>query len=555
MNCATGASASGGDPGFPHSIDRLVISGGRLFGWGWAAHRAAPVTALHLRLEGEGWERRVPGAIGLSREDVEKSFPELSNAATSGFVVTGYIPGVPRRVWLEAELDDGRTLRADVTARAERQYAGRMKRRRIGYLARAVWRRLVRGDLVGLARRARAQSYNAPSLDDLGIVEELLPVLAAHVRVSIVFDHNMGGGANQYREQVIAARLAEGAAVLLCTYNLPMLEHRLHLRRAGEKDATYRISSFVALERVLEQHGDAELFVNSPVSFEEPLLLAEWLARMRDAHPRSRLTMTVHDYFTVCPSFVLLDADGRYCGIPGAAECARCLPRHAASYVALSPPTQIAPWRALWGRCLQAADEVRCFSASSRAHLLRAYPALEGERMTVVPHRVDFHPPRKPRFDPGAPLVVGVVGEISEQKGALVVKELVERIDREARDVRLVVLGTLHAVHRSPRLTVTGPYRREDLVELIEAHRINMILFPSIWPETFSYVVAEMAALGMPIVAFDLGAPAERLRGNALARLCPRVDADAALAAMLEFHGELVAAAQPARAPLRTARP
>jgi glycosyltransferase involved in cell wall biosynthesis len=73
-----------------------------------------------------------------------------------------------------------------------------------------------------------------------------------------------------------------------------------------------------------------------------------------------------------------------------------------------------------------------------------------------------------------------------------------------------------------------------------------MMLFPSIWPETFSYVVAEMMAMRLPIVAFDLGAPAERLRGYPLARLVAKVDADAALDAMLDFHRGLAAEAEAA---------
>ena len=66
-----------------------------------------------------------------------------------------------------------------------------------------------------------------------------------------------------------------------------------------------------------------------------------------------------------------------------------------------------------------------------------------------------------------------------------------------------------------------------------------MLFFPSIWPETFSYVVAEMTALHLPIVAFDLGAPAERLRSYRLARLCGEVGAGPALDTMLAFHREL----------------
>ena len=102
-----------------------------------------------------------------------------------------------------------------------------------------------------------------------------------------------------------------------------------------------------------------------------------------------------------------------------------------------------------------------------------------------------------------------------------------------------VVLGTLDIPFSSSRLTVTGEYKREELPDLIEAHGINMFLFPSIWPETFSYVVAEMTALRLPIVAFDLGAPAERLRSYPLARLCSEVGVDSALETTLAFHREL----------------
>jgi glycosyltransferase involved in cell wall biosynthesis len=536
----TTADSAPGEGGLRHSIDRLVIGGRRLFGWGWAAHAERAVAAVHLRVEGDGWQRRITAAGDLDRHDVEEAYPDLVNAQTAGFVVTGYIPEKPvRRAILEVELAGGGTLEVDITKYAETRHAERTRKRLTAWVAQAVWRRLKRGDIAGIVRRARAQSYTAPSLDDLGIVEELLPTLRPYPAVCLVFDHNMGGGANQYCRNVVAERVARGQAVVLCTYNLPMLEYRLHVHRPDAEAQVYRISTFLGLERIIESLPVAELFVNSPVSFDEPLLLAEWLARMRSEHRGVRLTVTAHDYFSICPSFVLLNADGRYCGIPDIGECASCIKRHEASYVALSPPTEIGPWRALWGRCLQAADEIRCFSESTRRHLLRAYPALPVERITVVPHEATYVPERMPRVDHRAPLVIGVMGEISPQKGALVVREMVERIEREGLAARVVVLGTLNVQQKSDRLKVTGAYRREDLVGLVEENGINMFFFPSIWPETFSYVVAEMIALGLPIVAFDLGAPAERLRHYRSARLAPEVSAAAALATLLDFHRQL----------------
>jgi len=523
-------------------IDRLVTNGRRIFGWGWVAHPTKSIATAALKLEGDGWQSRLPADFGLTREDVERAFPSLRNAGSSGFVVTGYPKQQPvKKATLDVRFDDGESTELDITHVIEARPASRRKLREVLWLARAAGRRLVRGDFRGIARRALAQNYGAPSLDDVVTVTRLLPQLAT-ATASVVFDHNLGGGANQYRRQLIGDRLAAGSIVLLCTYNLPTLDYRLQVFRPGGSEDIYRMSSFVGLDTILAKVKVTEIFVNSPVSFDEPLVFADWIASMRASLRATRLTVAVHDYFVACPSFVLLDADGKYCGIPEDLRvCAQCLPRHPARYVALSPPTEIGPWRSLWGRCLASADEIRCFSQSTRRLLLRAYPTLDEDRITVVPHRVEFVPSRLPAPDHSAPLVIGIIGQISEQKGALVVKELVARIERDHPDVRVVVIGGIDIPVRSPRLHVTGAYKHEDLVGLIEANKINLAFFPSICPETFSYVTEEMIRLELPVVAFDLGAPGERLRGYRKGRLCPEVTAESALSTLLRYHEELAA--------------
>jgi glycosyltransferase involved in cell wall biosynthesis len=527
-------------------IDRLVTSGKRIFGWGWVAHPTRAITAITLLSRGDGWERRLPVNSGLARGDVHEAFPGLRNAGSAGFVVTGYIPGHPvRTLALEILFDGDARTTLDITHVLEVRRTRLRKLQQLLWLTRSVWRRLKRGDLHGLLNRAKAQDYFAPGLDDRDVAGQLLARLGVGGAVSIVFDHNMGGGANQYRRALIDERLTAGSAVLLCTYNLPTLDYRLTLMRPEGDEEVFRAASFLSVEEMLDSPRIEELFLNSPVSFDEPLHFAEWLATMRARHAKLRLTVAVHDYFAVCPSFVLLNADGRYCGIPDLAECAACMKRHQASYVSLSPPTEIPPWRAVWGRCLQAADEVRCFSNSTRQLLQRAYPGLDPERISVMPHRVDYRPARRPRLDHAAPLVVGIIGQISAQKGALVVRELVALLARDQPEARVVVIGTLDVALKSDRLRVTGAYRQEDLVDLIESNGVNMCFFPSICPETFSYVTEEMIRLDLPIVAFDLGAPGERLRDYGRARLCNEVGASAALALLVAFHEELAAKAIP----------
>jgi glycosyltransferase involved in cell wall biosynthesis len=525
-----------------YGIDRLESRGNRLFGWGWITHPAREISTIALRVTGDGWERVLPADSGRTRDDIGSTFPDLANAKFSGFMVTGYAERAPlRKLVLEVAYADGGAEALDVSGSLQRHEAHARKWRELRWIAAAAWRRLKHGDFRGLVRRVRSQNYAAPALDDFVIARTLLPGVAGERPLTIVFDHNMGGGANLYRQHIVDERVAAGGTVMLCTYNLPTLDYRLTLHSPEVADGPFRLSSFMVLEPVFERMPVAELFVNSPVSFDDPLLFADWVARMRAEHPGMRLTVTAHDYFSVCPSFVLLDADGRYCGIPDVDTCNRCLPRHRASYVTLSPPTTIPAWRASWGRCLAAADEVRCFSGSTRSLMLRGHSRLDPTRVTVVPHRVEFPAARLPRVRHSEPLTIGVLGHISAQKGALVVRDLLSIIEHEHPGSRVVVIGTLDVALPSGLLVVTGPYERRNLVDLIESHGINMILFPSICPETFSYVIEEAMLMRLPIVAFDLGAPAERLRDYDLGRLAAAIDAGAALATMIEFHARLAA--------------
>jgi glycosyltransferase involved in cell wall biosynthesis len=518
-------------------IDRLVVSGRRLFGWGWLAHPGRVVHEVHLGVRGDGWRKRLAAQSGILREDVREAFPRLEGARFAGFVVTGYVPDPQiRGLSLEATYDDGSSEVFEVGTAVEVNEAARASRYTLARLWRALLRRLRSGDWRALFSRPDSANASLPSLDDRDGASVLAETLSGARDIRIIFDHDMGGGANQYRREAVARWAAEGTAAVLCTYSLPALDYRIRILVANETERELRAPSFVALEPLLQDARVSELFVNSPVSFGEPLVFADWLARMKARRPQLRLTLTAHDYFPVCPSFVLLNSEGRFCGVPDVAECERCLARHTAAHVAFSPPTTITAWRESWGRALAAADEVRFFSEASRALFVRAYPELAaGVTTTVVPHRVEFAP-RRPRVSHAGTLVIGVAGKLNFQKGAHVVAEMARRIERDAIDARIVVLGALEIPARSPRLEVTGPYAPEDLPRLVEEHGINLFFFPSIWPETFSYVVAEIGALGVPIVAFDLGAPAERLRSNPLARLVGRVDADAALDTLLEFH-------------------
>ena len=106
-------------------------------------------------------------------------------------------------------------------------------------------------------------------------------------------------------------------------------------------------------------------------------------------------------------------------------------------------------WRATWADLLDQASEITCFSMSSAALLRRAFPHLDAQRIAVVPHEVDYLPAAGTWAAPlDGPLHIGVVGEISVQKGAAVVEQLAA-IDpdsltpREALDALYALKGLL----------------------------------------------------------------------------------------------------------------
>ncbi|GAB2670531.1 hypothetical protein GCM10027193_25710 [Arenimonas aestuarii] len=140
-------------------------------------------------------------------------------------------------------------------------------------------------------------------------------------------------------------------------------------------------------------------------------------------------------------------------------------------------------------------------------------PALAGRAWTVINHGLaPFGPlPGRPQARPGAPLRVLVPGRVHGAKGSELLDGLVMALPA---GVELVLLGTGPQGHRylgRPGVHVKKDYRREDLPRWLSALAPDLALLPSTVPETWSYTLSEMWALGLPVLCAGLGAPAERI--------------------------------------------
>jgi hypothetical protein len=237
---------------------------------------------------------------------------------------------------------------------------------------------------------------------------------------------------------------------------------------------------------------------------------AEVLAADATADKPSSVTVHWHDHYMMCPTRHLLNAQSRYCGIPDPSVCASCLPNNAHCLDAPLRSVDIVVWRALWGQVLAGAASIRVFSPSSRELLNRAWPEFDN-KVVMTPHDTAHIQRSHLSPEPECPLHIGVVGRIAAHKGAAQVARLARHIAGTGVSARITVFGTLEEPAPASVVSQTGTYSAEALPALCAEQGVNVFWFPSIWPETFSFVVHEMKAMGLPVLAYDVGAQADTL--------------------------------------------
>lgn len=328
--------------------------------------------------------------------------------------------------------------------------------------------------------------------------------------LALVIDHDLGGGANLYRQSLMRRLAAEGFAPVLLSAHHGILAYQLIAKRGG-RTRTAHVEDLNALFKALSGASFEHVVFNNILSFPAPLALVEALTCLLRQKGIQQFLFLVHDHYCICPSWLLLNDVGKYCGIPDTVVCASCLPTNTSPFLEFTGGVGIVSWRETWGALLREANEIRCFSETTRKLLLRAHSSIDPTRVSIVPHTLDHVRLRKVELkDPGWP-VIGVIGHIGYHKGGQVVRDLANHLLSTGKKARIVVIGTIEYDLPKESATVIGPYRPEQLPGLLETHRVNVGLFPSICPETFSYVTEEMIMMGLPVVAFNLGAPGERI--------------------------------------------
>lgn len=524
------------------SIDSAIAHDALIMGWGWclADDAGNKDTRLDIRFA-DGSKQVIVCISNRSRDDVAQAFPDNPNAISAGFIFLSKLDSASDIVstTLSVSLRNGRVETRPLPGFPDKFSPDSMSAGVVLNRFQKAWRlvrlgrtRYVLGRAWGEAKRfIRRQINGAPTT---GLVQK---------KIELVFDHQLGGGANRYRDEKIDRIVRAGGMAALLVFDLPRLQYRLEFHRPGGKQIEF-LDNFEAMRHRLSQMRYATIHVNNLVSYPDPLVMVRLIARLKHECD-CELLAYLHDFHAVCPSYTLLNAQGRYCGVPDAEVCKKCLPSNKLTFPAFSRQSDIAPWRETWREMLGSATKIVAFSQSTVDIFRLAFPEQDKlPQIMVQPHTIQLS--RYPKCTPQlrGPLKVAVIGHIGFAKGAVIVQEVVRLIEQRALPVQIVVIGTLERDAAFPHVVTTGPFESASLPALLKEHGIGVCLLPSICPETFSYVTEEVITMEMPIVCFDLGAPASKVRHYRYGQVSEEISAQGALDAIMSLVNrlELVAA-------------
>ena len=213
----------------------------------------------------------------------------------------------------------------------------------------------------------------------------------------------------------------------------------------------------------------------------------------------------LHDYYVINGSPTLTDTSGRYVSVFDDDFDQKCLERYA-----LPQGITASEWRLKQLDVLSRCRAVRAPSFSCQKIVNHFYPDIS---IDVVYHldsvKYDYRLPCRFKNRKNRVLILGA---LSKEKGAELLESVALETYKKNQNVEFHLLG--YAYRKLKKIIDHGKYDANDIQDLIEKINPDVIWFPALWPETYSYTLSQALESGRFIIAPDIGAFSERLHGR-----------------------------------------
>ena len=259
------------------------------------------------------------------------------------------------------------------------------------------------------------------------------------------------------------------------------------------------------------------------------------------------VVFTLHDYWLMCHRGQLLDTDYQVCAGPEPSGCRSCLGTAAVPVPPAAVPVlralQDSVPRAATAAVHRAADVVMRMRSERQddpvarqrlehmqavcgrvARFLAPSESIRARfiRFGITPDRIELSPygflrtgpPSRPPLSRGPLLRIGFLGTLMISKGPHVLIEAFRQLPPARARVELI--GSQSDYHGDARYRATlgpllqvegvhvhGPRPRKEALDLLAT--FDVLVVPSIWPETSPLVIREAFLAGVPVVASNVG--------------------------------------------------
>ena len=228
----------------------------------------------------------------------------------------------------------------------------------------------------------------------------------------------------------------------------------------------------------------------------------------------ARTSITLHDYYTICDSWNLLDSNNKFCDIDNFFDerCQSCCSIRRPQFRSVDPIRR----RIVMSEALAYAQAVIVPSESAQQQLRKVFPHLP-ETHIIEPAIQNSVTGLMPAD--GSDLVVLVPGNLAINKGYLELRSIIELCNDLSLPIQFRILGRIEdwiekELTSFSNVIILGRYDIRSFIT--KAQGSDLALFLSPWPETYCITFDEWKTGGRPCFYHSIGALAEAHRKQGL---------------------------------------
>ncbi|MBD9085046.1 glycosyltransferase [bacterium] len=217
---------------------------------------------------------------------------------------------------------------------------------------------------------------------------------------------------------------------------------------------------------------------------------------------------SVHDYYSVCPIINKLYKNQRYCDKPSNEMCGDCL-----KCTMYMNANMIENWHLCFNKLFETVDYIISPSQNTKEEIKKTYDI----ECNVIEHGIDIqHKTSKLNIDNDKQYNIAFVGAIGIHKGRNIVCDMLSK--GKLGKIKIHLFGIIDDFHKKNNKNYIdhGPYKRDELSDLLSKNNIKLVCLFSICPETYSYTLTECVSAGVPVLGINIGAVGDRILKNNL---------------------------------------